>query len=241
MPGRRRAPAPEQQAEQLRDRFGLREQTGFPPVTRPHTDPALAEALAVPFYSLLYTANVVPREAAAQRGRLERSLALNVGVPRRRGASGARCAVERSQLMARVLMAQFDAPGAVFDVQALEWDEATDSGTLAIGGASGRGAGDARARIEGGRLDGVLEALLDAVRPEGIALTISRDPVDLRDEPQSAWRWVHPVVGEEKVEEFATLARDTAFEVLTVLVGSAPGSCRPLKTVPDWYVDLPGA
>ena len=218
MPGRRRAPAPEQQAEQLRDRFGLREQTGFPPVTRPHTDPALAEALAVPFYSLLYTANVVPREAAAQRGRLERSLALNVGVPRRRGASGARCAVERSQLMARVLMAQFDAPGAVFDVQALEWDEATDSGTLAIEVASGRGAGDSLARIEGGRLDGVLEALLDAVRPE----------------PQSAWRWVHPVVGEEKVEEFATLARDTAFEVLTVLVGSAPGSCRPLKTVPDW-------
>lgn len=241
MAARRRAPAPEEQLEHLRDRFGLDARPGARPLAhREHADPALAEALEVPHYAWLYNANVVPREAHAQHGRLEGALAVDVGVPRRAGVTGAAAAIERSQLLARVLMAQFEAPGAVYSIQALAWEEEAASGTLVVEVASGRGSGDSLARVEDGDLGPVLEAVLDAVRPPGTAFAISRDPVDLRDEPASHWRWVHPVVPEDRIEEFATLARDTAFEVLTLLVGSAAGSCRPLKTVPDWYVDVPG-
>lgn len=106
--------------------------------------------------------------------------------------------------------------------------------------ASGRGSGDSLATVAGGDLSAVLEAILDAVRPPGTAFAISRDPVDLRDDPTSGWRWVHPVRPEDAIEDFTTLLRDAAFEVLTLLVSSPEGSCRPLKSIPEWYVDLPG-
>lgn len=235
-PGRR-APRPDDQRQHLADAFGLRLRPDAGELAeRSRPGPALEEALAVPYYALLYNANVVPRDAVAQRGRLTGVLGLDVVVQEPVAAA----AVARAESLARVLMEEFDAAGAVFAIQMLAWDEAERSGTLAVEVASGRGSGDSLARVERGDLGAVLEALLEAVRPPEAAFAISRDPVDLRDDPTSGWRWVHPVRPEESIEEFTTLLRDTALEVLTLLVSSPEGACRPLKTVPDWYVDVPG-
>lgn len=234
-PGRR-SPASEQLAH-LAERFGLVvcPDAGAMAERVPST-PALAEALEVPYYSHLYNANVVPREAVAQRGLLDGVIALNVQID----AQDVTAAVARSQLIARVAMACYDAPGAIISIQPLEWNPQTASGTLAVEVASGRGSGDALAPVTGGDLGAVLEAVLDAVRPPDVAFAISRDPVDLRDDPRSGWRWVHPVTPEERIEEFTVLARDMAFEVLALLVRAPEGTCRPLKSVPSWYVELPG-
>lgn len=235
-PGRA-TPGPTDQLQHLAARYGLAPRPEAAPLAeRPRPSPGLAGALVVPYYALLYNANVVPREAVAQKGRLGGVLAVDVTVHDRR----VEAVIDRAERIARVLMAEYDAAGAVFAIQSLEWDQAAGEGTLVIEVASGRGSGDSLATVAGGDLSAVLEAILDAVRPPGAAFAISRDPVDLRDDPTSGWRWVHPVRPEDAIEDFTTLLRDAAFEVLTLLVSSPEGSCRPLKSIPEWYVDLPG-
>lgn len=237
-----RHPDETEQLDHLADRFGLHLRPDFGPLAERHGAPAAVDrALAIPFYALLHSGNVVPREAIAQRGRLIGSLALNVAVPQPGPARADALDVARhAQTLARVLMAELDAFGAIYSVQTLDWEPTTGNGILAIEVATGRGVGDSLAPVRQGDLSTVLNALLEAVLPGAAALAVTRDPVDLRDDPQSSWRWIHPIVHAAHSAEFETLHREMAFEVLSTLVQSPDGSCRPLKSVPRCYLEVPG-
>lgn len=233
----RQGPTELEQLDHLADRFGHGLRPDFGPLAeRSHGPRALDAALEVPYYSLLHSGNVVPRTAIAQRGRLLGVIALNVGVT----GMDAPQMIAHAQTLARVLMAEYDAFGAVYSIQQLEWDETSGEGTLAIEVATGRGIGDSLASVHDGDLTPVLEALLAAVRPAETAMAITRDPVDLRDDPASRWRWIHPVRPQLHLEEFGELHRAMAFEVLSALVQVPDHAIRPLTSVPSCYVDLPG-
>ncbi len=75
----RRHPAELQQREHLALRFGLvlRRDAGEL-ARRERTDRATAAALAVPYYALIHHGNVVPRQALAQRGRLDGVVAVRL-------------------------------------------------------------------------------------------------------------------------------------------------------------------
>ena len=66
-----------------------------------------------------------------------------------------------------------------------------------------------------------------------------RDPIAVREYPATTWRWLVPLREQSSLEEFAELHRRMSFAVLTALVGAPPRDLAPLKSVPDWYVDLP--
>lgn len=227
----------EEQVRRLRDDFGmiLREDFG-PLVHRPDEDPALEEALRVPYYALLYNANVVPEGIIAQRGRLEGSLAIDVQMRQ----AGLQPALARSRMIAKVLCSAWDEVGAITAIQPLEWDDIALTGTFAIEVAEGQASGDSLVSVTGGDLGAVLEAVLEVVRPVGVGFAVSRDPVALRDDPGSGWRWVHAVDPEERTGDFAELAGELSLEVLALLLKAPEGSCGPLTMVPDSYLDVPG-
>lgn len=193
-----------------------------------------ARAWEVPFYALLHHGNVVPREAELQRGPLVGSLAVDVGV---QGAPRCRVA-SRAEGIARVLMAEFDAPGAVYSVRLQRWDGVTGAGEVLVDLATSRG-GPRTVEVRAGDLTPVLDAMASAmVAPGSVAIT--RDPVDLRDRPSSTWRWIHPLPSEELRVQFLDLHREMSFRVLRALVHAPEGSLRPLKSVPRPYLEPPG-
>ncbi|MGY5765668.1 hypothetical protein ACXET9_10750 [Brachybacterium sp. DNPG3] len=233
----RESPTFDEQVRRLRDDFGMRLREDFGPlVHRPQEDPALAEALRVPYYSLLYNANVVPEGVVAQRGRLEGSLAIDVQMRR----AGLQPALARSRKIATVLCSAWGEDGAVTAIHPLEWDDIALTGTFAIEVADGQRSGDSLVSVTGGDLGAVLEAVLDMIRPEGVGFAISRDPVALRDDPGSGWRWVHAIAPEEATGDLAELAGEVSLEVLALLLKASEGSCSPLTMVPDGYLDVPG-
>lgn len=226
----------------LATRFGLTLRPEFaadggrlvPDATR--TWQARALAWEVPYYALLFHGNVVPREAAVQRGPMAGSIAVDVMAA---GLSGV-AAGAHAERIARVLMSQYDAPGSIYAVRPREWDRSTGTGRLLVDAATSRG-GERSIEVIAGDLSGVLEVMVDVVAVPGEALVISKDPVDLRDMPTSGWRWIHRLPAASLQGEFQDLHRRMSFEVLRVLVHAPEGSLRPLKSVPRHYVELPAS
>lgn len=231
----RRHPSELEQREHLALRFGLilRRDAG-PLADRIVRSAGLRRALAVPYYSLLHNGNAVPREAVGQRGRLQGTLALQVGAV---GLSAAGVSAHAEHL-ARMLLEEHAAHGAVYGVRALVWDPVEGAGVVEVDASTATG-GLTRLPVSGGDLTPVLEVLLAAVLPPGTAGVVVRDPVDISDDPGSWWRWAFPVRSHEAADEFLDLHRQMSFAVLRALGGVPSHELRPLKTVPDWYVDLP--
>ncbi|MFJ6042184.1 hypothetical protein [Brachybacterium paraconglomeratum] len=230
-----RHPTELQQREHLALRFGLvlRRDAGEL-ARRERTGRAMAAALAVPYYALLHHGNVVPRQALAQRGRLDGVVAVRLPGPGADAAEVTGCA----ELIARVLMAEHEARGAVYSIRTERWDATTGEGLLRIDAASALG-GPTDVPIADGDLDPLLHALFRTVDPHGRGLAIVRDPIAVREYPATTWRWLVPLREQSSLEEFAELHRRMSFAVLTALVGAPPRDLAPLKSVPDWYVDLP--
>ncbi|MFC7375157.1 hypothetical protein ACFQRD_07755 [Brachybacterium sp. GCM10030268] len=225
-----------EQREHLALRFGLILRRDFGPLAvREGASSEVRRALAVPYYSLLHHANVVPRAATAQRGRLIGSIAVQVDA----AGLSARAVSARAEQIARVLIAEYDAHGIIYGVRATTWDSAAGTGRVDLELASSADVPSQHA-VTGGDLTPVLTAMLEAVRPAGTELAVVRDPFDVREQPASSWRWVFPIRSGEAVEEFHDLHREMSFAVLSRLVTAQPRDLRPLKSVPAHYVDLPG-
>lgn len=221
-----------QQREHLALRFGLglRRPAG-PSAERPRPGPSLRRALAVPYYGLLHHGNVVPRAAPAQRGRLRGVLAVQVPAP----GSTIDQVIEGAERIARVLMAELEAPGAVYSVRAADGDQPTGRHLLVVDAAASAG-GPMEVPLPDDDLDPLLRALFRTVEDRAGDLAIVRDPVAVREDPGSLWRWLVPLRDAGSAEEFAELHRRMSFEVLTALVGAEQRELAPLKSVPSWYL-----
>lgn len=144
----RRHPAELEEREDLAPRFGLvLRRDAAELARRERTGRATAAALAVPYYALLHHGNVV-RQALAQRGRLDGVVAVRLPGPGAGAAEVTGCA----ELIARVLMAEHEAHGAVYSIRAERWDATTGEGLLRIDAASAAG-GETDVQIADGDLD----------------------------------------------------------------------------------------
>lgn len=231
----RRHPTELDQREHLALRFGLVQRRDAGPLAeRPVRSAGLRRALQVPYYRLLHHGNVVPRAARAQRGRLRGSIALQAGA----AGLSRREVAERTEHLARVLLAEHDAAGAIFAVRPLTWDPGAATGEFEIDAPAAAG-GSTRLAVTGGDLTPLLHVLLAAVLPGGTGAAVVRDPLDLAGDPASWWRWTYPLRSPDVLEEFLALHRRMSFTVLRALAGVPREELRPLKSVPSWYVELP--
>lgn len=93
--------------------------------------------------------------------------------------------------------------------------------------------------VRDGAFEPLLHTLGAAVLGPEQGLAVVRDPVAVREDPATAWRWLVPLREAGSREGFEELHRRMSFEVLRNLVAAPERELAPLKSVPAWYVDLP--